>query len=150
MFAEKLSCLSEADVRYHGDKHHKLSLTCVTVSPDSRRVYTASKDAGLLVWDLQTGEKLLRVPGGRSGQQSYHTGHCSPVLALAVSSDGTLLASGDQDRLIMIWDTNTMARLHTFKGHRDAVSGLVFRRGTHTLYSASYDRSVKIWSVDER
>ena len=149
-FAEKLSCLSEADVRYQGDKHHKLSLTCVTVSPDSRRVYTASKDAGLLVWDLQTGEKLLRVPGGRSGQQSYHTGHCSPVLALAVSSDGTLLASGDQDRLIMIWDTQTMARLHTFKGHRDAVSGLVFRRGTHTLYSASYDRSVKIWSVDER
>ena len=148
--AEKLSCLSGEAVRYHGDKHHKLSLTCVTVSPDSRRVYTASKDAGLVVWDLQTGQKVARVPGGRSGQQSYHPGHCSSVLALAVSSDGTLLASGDQDRLIMIWDTETMTRLHTFKGHRDAVSGLVFRRGTHTLYSASYDRSVKIWSVDER
>ena len=149
-FAEKLCSLSPADITYHGDKQHKLSLTCVTVSPDSRRVYTASKDAGLVVWDLRTGEKVMKVPGGRSGQQSYHTGHCSAVLCLAVSSDGKLLASGDQDRLIMIWDTESMARLHTFKGHRDAVSGLVFRRGTHTLYSSSWDRSVKIWSVDER
>lgn len=27
--------------------------------------------------------------------------------------------------------------------------GLAFRRGTHTLYSASHDRSIKVWSVDE-
>lgn len=148
--AGQLCSLSPADITYYGDKQHKLSLTCVVVSPDSRRVYTASKDAGLLVWDLHTGQKLNKVPGGRSGQQSYHMGHCSSVLALAVSSDGKLLASGDRDKLIMIWDTDSLARLHTFKGHRDAVSGLVFRRGTHILYSASYDRSVKIWSVDER
>lgn len=25
----------------------------------------------------------------------------------------------------------------------------MFRRGTHTLYSASADRSVKVWSLDE-
>lgn len=27
--------------------------------------------------------------------------------------------------------------------------GLSFRRGTHDLYSASHDRSVKVWNVDE-
>lgn len=27
--------------------------------------------------------------------------------------------------------------------------GLAFRRGTHDLYSASHDRSVKVWNVDE-
>jgi len=67
-----------------------------------------------------------------------------------VSSDSKYLASGDMDKLIHIWDTLTMKRVYTFKGHRDAVSGLVFRRGTHTVYSCSFDRSVKIWSVDER
>ena len=69
---------------------------------------------------------------------------------MAVSSDNKLLATGDMDRLIIIWDTLTMTRTHTFKGHRDAVSGLVFRRGTHTLYSSSHDRSVKIWECDEK
>lgn len=27
--------------------------------------------------------------------------------------------------------------------------GLSFRKGTHDLYSASHDRSVKVWNVDE-
>jgi WD40 repeat protein len=29
------------------------------------------------------------------------------------------------------------------------VTGLAFRPGSHTLYSCSYDRSVKIWSLDD-
>lgn len=149
-FASKLTCLSSEHVKYLGDKTHKLALTSVAISPDSKRVYTAAKDAGIVVWDLETGSKLFKIPGGRKGQQSLHPGHCSAVLAMAVSSDNKLLASGDMDRLIIIWDTETMTRLHTFRGHRDAVSGLVFRRGTHTLYSSSHDRSVKIWECDEK
>ena len=113
-------------MKYWADKAHKLPLTCTVVSPDIRWVYSASKDAGLVVRDLQTGAREFRVVGGRSGQQSYHPGHCSLVLA-----------TGDTDKL------------HTFKRHRAAVLGLAFRRGTHTLYSASRDCSVKIWSVDE-
>merc|ERR1712032_124809 len=76
----------------------------------------------------------------------------STVLAVAVSSDGQPLASGDVGKNIHVWSIkeSSLEKLHTFRGHRDAVSGLVFRRGTHTLYSASWDRSVKIWSVDER
>jgi ribosomal RNA-processing protein 9 len=33
--------------------------------------------------------------------------------------------------------------------HRDAVSGLAFRHGTHELFSASFDRTVKLWNVGE-
>lgn len=42
-----------------------------------------------------------------------------------------------------------MERIKTFKGHRDAITGLAFRKRTHTLYSASADRTVKHWSLDE-
>ena len=98
-------------------------------------------------WDLLIGAREFRVVDGRSGQQSYNPGHCSPALALAISSDGRghYLASGDKNKRIHIWEAATMARLHTFKGHRAAVSGLAVCRGTRTLYSASHDRSVKIW-----
>jgi ribosomal RNA-processing protein 9 len=36
-----------------------------------------------------------------------------------------------------------------FVGHRDAVTALAFRRGTHTLFSGSADRSLKVWDCDE-
>ena len=151
-FASRMTDLDGATIKSHGDRVHKLSLTCLVVSPDSRLVYSGSKDAGLLVWELGSGRKVHRVPGGRKGQESYHQGHCTAVMALAVSSDGELLASGDLGKNIHVWSTagDKLAKLHTFLGHRDAVSALKFRRGTHTLYSASWDRSVKIWSVDER
>jgi len=149
-FAHNLVHINDRNVFYYGDKYHKLALTCVALSPDSTRLYSASKDAGIVVWELASGKKLFKVVGGRKGQESYHEGHCNTVLSMAVSSDGTLLATGDADKMIHIWDTSNMKRIHTFKGHRDTVSGLVFRRGTHTLFSCSFDRSVKIWSVDER
>ena len=37
-----------------------------------------------------------------------------------------------------------------FPGHKDAVTGLAFREGTQQLFSASLDRTVKIWSLAER
>ena len=37
-----------------------------------------------------------------------------------------------------------------FPGHKDVVSGLAFREGTHELYSAGFDRTVKLWSLDDR
>lgn len=40
-------------------------------------------------------------------------------------------------------------RPQSFPGHKDAVTGLAFREGTHQLFSASLDRSVKIWSLDD-
>merc|ERR1712107_561559 len=151
VFSTRLAKLTEMGVSY-GDKAHKLPITCLCISPDSKLAFTASKDGGLVVWEVATGKKVHRVTGGRRGQEGYHPGHCSTVLAVAVSSDGQLLASGDVGKNIHVWNIKEgrLERLHTFRGHRDAVSGLVFRRGTHTLYSASHDRSVKIWSVDER
>uniref|UniRef100_A0A672QG46 Ribosomal RNA processing 9, U3 small nucleolar RNA binding protein n=1 Tax=Sinocyclocheilus grahami TaxID=75366 RepID=A0A672QG46_SINGR len=83
------------------------------------------------------------------GTEARHVGHTAHILCMAISSDGKYLASGDMNKLIMIWDPVTCKHLYKLKGHRDAVSGLAFRRGTHTLYSASHDRSIKVWSVDE-
>ncbi|XP_075618082.1 U3 small nucleolar RNA-interacting protein 2-like [Balearica regulorum gibbericeps] len=99
--------------------------------------------------EVESGKRLCAVPGGKKGTEERHMGHASHVLCMAVSSDGKYLATGDRNKLIMIWDAATCKRLHIFTGHRDAVSGLSFRKGTHQLYSASHDRCVKVWNVAE-
>ncbi|NWZ01725.1 U3IP2 protein, partial [Loxia curvirostra] len=130
---------------------HHLPVTCLVISPDDRFIFSASKDGSLIKckWEVDSGKRLCVVPGGKKGTEERHMGHASQVLCMAISSDGKYLATGDRNKLIMIWDAATCKRLHIFTGHRDAVSGLSFRKGTHQLYSASHDRCVKVWDVAE-
>jgi len=88
-------------------------------------------------------------------------GPCAPprsgaatVLALALSSDGQLLASGGCDKAVHVWDLRappaaSPAYLTHFPGHRDAVTGLAFREGSRQLFSCARDRCVKVWSLDD-
>ncbi|NXT24343.1 U3IP2 protein, partial [Syrrhaptes paradoxus] len=130
---------------------HQLPVTCLVISPDDRFIFSASKDGSLIKckWEVESGKRLCVVPGGKKGTEERHMGHASQVLCMAISSDGKYLATGDRNKLIMIWDAASCKRLHIFTGHRDAVSGLSFRKGTHQLYSASHDRCVKVWDVAE-
>lgn len=129
---------------------HQLSVTCVVISPDSQYIYSGSKDCSIVKWSLKERRKIHTIHGGRKGTEKKHIGHTGHILAMALSSDGKYLATGDTNKVIHLWNAGTMELLHTFKGHRDAISGLTFRKDTHDLYSCSHDRSVKIWNVDER
>ncbi|XP_074951536.1 uncharacterized protein LOC142058276 [Phalacrocorax aristotelis] len=128
---------------------HQLPVTCLVISPDDRFIFSASKDGSCIKWEVESGRRPCVVPGGKKGTEERHMAHASHVLCMAISSDGKYLATGDRNKLIMVWDTATCKCLHIFTGHRDAVSGLSFRKGTHQLYSASHDRCVKVWNVAE-
>ncbi len=117
-------------------KSHVKSVTCVCTVGEF--FFSASKDGGISKWDF-SGQRLGRV--ARSGKA---------INTLAASSDAKLLAAGDDSATITIFTVSDLALFHTFRGHRDSVSGLAFRRNSHTLYSCSLDRSVKVWDVDER
>ena len=58
-------------------------------------------------------------------------------------------ASSGLDKLIKIWDPESLSHIHTFTGHREPVYGLAFPKGSHDLYSASADRSIKVWNIKE-
>ena len=75
-----------------------------------------------------------------------HAGH---ILAVAASPDGKYVVTGGEDRKLIIYDADTLKPLKVMTHHRDAVTGLAFRRNTNQLYSCSKDRTVKVWSLDE-
>lgn len=68
---------------------------------------------------------------------------------MAASSSGKFVVTGGLDKRLIVWSTADLTPLRVFTQHRDAVTSLAFRRGTHQLYSGSKDRTIKTWSLDE-
>ena len=83
---------------------------------------------------------------GKDRNYQRHTGR---ILAVAASPDGKYVVTGGEDRKLIVYDAATLKPIKVLSHHRDAVTGLAFRRGTNQLYSCSNDRTVKVWSLDE-
>lgn len=119
---------------------HKLqnqAITCLCLAPDNSFVFSGSKTGKVLKWNINDKRQI--------GTISLD----SPIMCLALSSDSKFLAVSDKSQKIFIYDPNTLKKVHTFDGHRGVVTGIVFRRDTHQMFSCSEDRSVKVWSLDE-
>ena len=93
-------------------------------------------------------EQWVKGRSSKSKEKGYQR-HTDRILAIAASSDGKFVATGGADHKLIIYDAATLKPLKVFTHHRDAVTGLAFRRGTNQLYSCSKDRTVKVWSLDE-
>src|SRR5439155_24527233 len=76
----------------------------VAFSPDARTV-AGCGDRFIQLFDVKTGERLQRLAG-----------HADKVRSLAFSPDGKLLASGSDDKTILIWATATGKSVKSLKG----------------------------------
>ncbi|XP_076236756.1 U3 small nuclear riboprotein factor 55K isoform X6 [Calliopsis andreniformis] len=94
---------------------------------------------------LKERTKLKTIKGKRKNQEGIKCVQC-----IAVSTDGKFLVVGDSgSKDIKVFCADSLNHIKNLQGHRDSVTGLVFRKDTHTLYSASADRSVKVWNLDD-
>lgn len=91
-FGDRFFGLREQVLEGHADY-----VWCV-VALDNDRVASGSKDATIIVWDVNTGEEL-----------QYLQGHGDSVRCLAVLPDGLLL-SGSSDGLLKFWDVKYCTR----------------------------------------
>ena len=71
----------------------------------------------------------------------------SSVLSGTFSPDSKLLATGDVDGIIRLWQVADCQQLLTLKGHRDWVWAIALSPDGRTLASRSYDSIVRLWDV---
>lgn len=152
--ADDIDWRSATTIQFRADTK---SLTGVAIA--AGYVYTVSKDIALVKWRLpDPGSEQLRRPKKVKfvrGSRNKIEGHQAAILCVAASADGKFVATGSADNKLIIWDAHNLQPLKVFtgqnrdNGHRDSVMSLAFRRGSNQLYSASKDRTVKVWSCDE-
>lgn len=123
--------LSDAELTLEG---HEEGIWACAITPDGRRLISASRDKTLRVWDLQSGEALAVLRG-----------HEADVRGCAVMPDGRRVVSASADRTLEIWDLETGRALATLSGHEARVLACAVTPDGRRIVSASSDGTLRIW-----
>ena len=131
--AEKGTLIRELKPKYEG-------LHTVVFSPDGSKIL-AGGFGGLQVWNALTGEPLFFVT------TSVNQFDFISVYSACFSPDGKLIAGGQQDSTVRIWDAATGKLLTTMRGHTETVFSVAFNPDGKQVASISFDGTLKTWDV---
>jgi len=109
------------------------------ILPGGDRLVFGVTDGTLGVLDIASGEEAMVLPP-----------HSRPVLSLALSKDGSRLASGGGDGLIRVFAAGTFELLEEYENPYGPVWGMAFAGGADRLFYAGLDDEVHVWQVAPR
>ena len=156
-------------------------MRALAISPDGTQAISGSFDTSAIRWSLprNAAEQVLRFHDGAvnavaflkdgriatSGEDARIAiwkpgepqpsmvleGHTAPVVALAVSPDGAMLASASWDHTARLWPLSRgRPRPRVLEGHQQNVNGVAFTPDGRALVTAGYDATLRIWPLAER
>ena len=98
----------------------------------------AGPRAVVRLWDVAKGRHAADLP--------LDANH---VRCLAAVGDGRLLASGDSDGNLTLWDTRTHQRVRQFRAHERPVMAVAISPDGKWLATGSTDAAVKLWDASD-
>ncbi|QRV96958.1 Notchless protein [Ceratobasidium sp. AG-Ba] len=120
---------------------HTSQIHSLAYSPDGSRIYSASEDSTIRVWD----------PHSRYSVQIPYSPYNPIFRSLCLSDDGTILVTGCQDGSIYAWNPHTGAMLPgTFRGHGAPVESVAFSPDGERILSHSVNGIYFVWDLKER
>jgi WD40 repeat protein len=131
-------------------------------SRDGRLLFSENLDKTVSVWEVASGQERNRfgepqaIPPvtmttsfvvingvARSGAPSHPVG-----VTIALSRDGSLIASPGPNHSIKVWDAALGKEVGSFKGHDGPLSSIYFNADGKTLLSGGNDTSVLVWDLN--
>jgi len=112
----------------------------VSVSPDGKQIAPSQGDGRgnkgeVKIWDHTTGKitNVIQEPKG--------------VRAVAFSSDGKMLATGNYDGKLRFYETSNFTLCASGEGHKSGINGLCFFKNGKYLATAGLDDTARIWNI---
>jgi cytochrome c len=122
---------AEQVLRFHSD-----AVNAVIFLQDGRMA-TGGADARIAIWTA-----------GRQQPDEILEGHRGPIVDLAVSADGSTLASASWDSSVRLWPLRSGAK-RVLQGHSQNVNGIAFAPDGKSVVSVGYDLTLRIWPLPD-
>lgn len=106
----------------------------------SGRLAVASHDWAVSLWEIRKPDAPIHV----------FSGHDNSVQAVALSSDGNLLASGGADKQVRIWNLNTLDEVRSYREQGDFVTAVGFSPDDSYIASGTLSGSIAIYRTSSR
>ncbi|XP_064417553.1 kinesin-like protein KIF21A isoform X2 [Latimeria chalumnae] len=135
MFDLTEGALGSVSPTHNFEPPHYDGIESLVILGDS--LFSGSRDTGIKKWDLTRKDLLQQVPNA----------HKDWVCALGIVPDRPVLLSGCRGGIIKLWNVDTFFPLGEMKGHDSPINA--FCTNSSQIFTASDDRSVKIWRPRE-
>ena len=123
-------------------------VTSIVFRPDGKTLASLNGQFGDS--EFKGGDMAVRLWNVKTRKQTaVLEDHTAGIESVALSPDGTLLASGHHDGLVRLWDIQTQKQLATLKGHKAGVKSVAFSLDGTLLASGGKDRA-RLWNVRKR
>lgn len=116
-------------------------VTALAFSPDGSRLLTGtgvpSRGGRIALWETAGWSRVL----------ANDEAHKDTLTAFAFSPDGSRFASSSTDKLVKLFETETLTEQQTFEGHTNHVLDVAWNADDLSLATASADLKVKVWDL---
>ncbi|MDX1912485.1 MAG: WD40 repeat domain-containing protein, partial [Saprospiraceae bacterium] len=114
---------------------HTNGIRDVNISPDGKKIATASVDGLARIWDIN-GKLLATLEG-----------HTDKLRSILFSPDGNTIVTASHDKTAILWDVSG-ALLCRLEGHTGPVIRAGFSPDGKRLITASGDATARIWDLN--
>ncbi|MEZ2250755.1 hypothetical protein [Microcoleus sp.] len=151
---------------WHSENRKPSKVYTVSFSPDGETLASGGEDNTVKIWNVSSLQNNPQLNSIDKTDLLLTTlrGHSKWVFGVSFSPDGQTLASGGADRTVKLWSLVDIHGKHlldggkfkpvgrllrTFEGHADRVTQVSFSPDGKTLASASFDKTIRLWRLDD-